>query len=90
MLVNALYNIVDRIFVGNGIGTLGLTGITVSFPVMIIFMAFGMLIGIGGTTVFSIKLGEQKKEDAAAVLGNSFLLLMVSRDYSFRYGPPVS
>lgn len=77
MLVNALYNIVDRIYVGNGVGTLGITGITVSFPVMIIFMAFGMLIGVGGTAVFSIKLGERKPEEAAAVLGNSFILLLL-------------
>lgn len=77
MLVNSLYNIVDRIFIGNGVGTLGITGITVSFPVMIIFMAFGMLIGVGGTTVFSIKLGERKHEEAGAVLGNAFTLLLV-------------
>jgi len=77
MLVNAMYNVVDRVFVGNTVGTLGITGITVSFPVMIIFMAFGMLIGIGGTTVFSIRLGERKREEASTVLGNVFTLLLL-------------
>ncbi len=77
MLVQALYNVVDRIFIGNGVGTIGITGITVCFPIMVIFMAFGMLIGIGGTSLFSIKLGEQKRDDAEIILSNSCLLLFI-------------
>ena len=61
MLVNALYNIVDRIFVGRGVGRLAIAGITIGFPVMIILMAFTMLVGLGATALISIRLGENKK-----------------------------
>ncbi len=77
MMVNALYNVIDRVFIGNGVGRYGLAGITISFPIMIFLMAFGMLIGIGSTTLISLRLGEQKKEAAEAVLGNCFTLLVV-------------
>ena len=77
MLVGALYNIVDRIFVGNGVGTLGITGITVCFPIMVIFMAFGMLVAIGGVSLFSIKMGEKRRDQAETILGNSFLLTIL-------------
>lgn len=76
MLVNALYNVVDRIFIGNGVGSLGIAGITVSFPFMIILMAFSMLVGIGSTSLISIKLGEGKRAEAEAVLGNGMVLLI--------------
>lgn len=77
MMVNALYNTIDRIYVGRKVGELGIAGITVSFPVMIIIMAFGMLIGIGATSLISIKLGEGKKEEAEKILGNGMFLLVI-------------
>ena len=79
MMVNALYNIVDRIFIGNSdyLGTNGLAAATVCFPIMIIVLAVGLLFGIGGATLFSIKLGEGKKEEAERVLGNAFVLLVL-------------
>jgi putative MATE family efflux protein len=77
MLVNALYNVVDRMFIGQGVGTDALAGITISFPLMIVLMAFGMLVGIGGTSLISIRLGEQRKEDAERILGNSLVLLII-------------
>ncbi|HYH01640.1 MAG TPA: MATE family efflux transporter, partial [Bacillota bacterium] len=61
MLVNALYNVIDRIFVGHGVGSDGIAGITIGFPFMILMMAFGMLVGIGANTLVSIRLGERKK-----------------------------
>ena len=76
MLANSLYNIVDRIFVGNAAGTQGIAAITVSFPAMLILMAFGMLIGMGANALISIKLGERKKEEAELVLGNAVVLLI--------------
>lgn len=76
MLVNALYNIVDRIFVGNGVGSLALSGISISFPIPLVIMAFGMLIGLGATSLISIKLGEKKREEAERIVGNSFVLLL--------------
>ncbi len=78
MLVNALYNVVDRIFIGNGVGSLGIAGTTVAFPVMLIMMAFSMLIGIGANSLVSIRLGENKKEEAEVIFGNSVSLLIIS------------
>ncbi|MDF2615075.1 MAG: family efflux transporter [Clostridia bacterium] len=76
MLVNALYNIVDRIFIGRGIGSLGIAGITITFPLMILIMACGMLIGIGANSLISIRLGENKKEEAELIMGNAMSLLI--------------
>ncbi len=80
MIVNALYNIVDRIFIGNApdLGANGLAGITIGFPIMIILLSTGVLFGIGGATLFSIKLGEGKSEEANMALGNAFMALLVS------------
>ncbi len=79
VVVNTLYNIVDRIYIGNSadMGSNGIGGITLVFPIMIILMAMGMLFGMGGATLFSIRLGQQKKDEAENVLGNSFVMLMI-------------
>ncbi|MBS4537662.1 MATE family efflux transporter [Clostridium sp. D2Q-11] len=77
MLVNALYNTIDRIYIGRKVGELGIAGITIGFPIMIIIMAFGMLIGIGATSLISIKLGEDKKDEAEKILGNGTFLLII-------------
>lgn len=76
MLVNALYNVVDRVFIGQGVGNEAIAGIAVSFPLTIVLMAFGMLVGIGGTSLISIRLGEQKKDEAERILGNALVLLI--------------
>ncbi|NCC13560.1 MAG: MATE family efflux transporter [Spirochaetia bacterium] len=77
MMVNALYNVVDRIFIGNSpsIGANGIAGITIAFPIMIILMALGVLFGIGGATLFSIRLGQKRNEEAEEALFTSFILL---------------
>jgi putative MATE family efflux protein len=77
MMAQALYNVVDRIFVGQAVGPLGIAGTTVSFPFMLIVMAFSMLIGFGSAALVSIRLGEQKKSEAEHVLGNAVVLLVV-------------
>ncbi len=77
MLVNALYNIVDRIFVGRGIGFEAIAATTVAFPIMLINFAVAMLIGIGATALISIRLGQQKKEEAERVAGNAAAMLVV-------------
>ena len=56
MLANALYNVVDRIFIGQEVGADALTGLTVGFPIMLILMAFGLLVGIGASALLSIRL----------------------------------
>ena len=60
MLVNALYNVVDRIFIGNipGVGSLAITGVGVTLPISTIVLGFCLLVGAGATTTISIKLGQ--------------------------------
>ncbi|MGI6097016.1 MAG: MATE family efflux transporter [Dethiobacteria bacterium] len=78
MVVNSLYNVVDRIFIGNSVGPNGIGGITIGFPIMIILMSMGLLFGVGGATLFSIRLGEGKKKEAEHALGNAFVLLVIT------------
>ena len=78
MFVNALYNIISRIFVGNEVGSLGIAGISIFLPVGLILMAFSMLIGVGSNALFSIRLGEKRHEDAQIILGNAFAYLAVT------------
>ncbi|TFH47435.1 MAG: MATE family efflux transporter, partial [Bacteroidia bacterium] len=59
MMASALYNIVDRIYIGQGVDALALSGLSVIFPLMIIMMAFGMLVGIGSGVRISLSLGEK-------------------------------
>ena len=75
MLVNALYNIVDRMFIGYGIGPRGIAGVTISFPLMMAMVSFSILIGVGANTLFSIRMGEGRREEAERILGNAFGLL---------------
>lgn len=77
MLVNALYNIVDRIFIGRGVGGVAIGGIYLGMPLMLIIMAFGMLVGIGGNTLVSIRLGQDKQDEADQIASNSLTLLFV-------------
>lgn len=80
MVVNILYNIVDRMYIGNikDIGGLALTGVGITMPIMTIIMAFGMLIGIGTSARISLKLGEHKREEAEKHLGNAFTLIIIA------------
>lgn len=78
MMAQALYNLIDRVFVGHALGSQGIAGTTVAFPFMLIVLAFGMLIGFGGTALISIRLGEKKKAEAEQVLGNTIVLLLVA------------
>jgi putative MATE family efflux protein len=79
MIINALYNIVDRIYIGNApaLGANGLAALTIAFPIMLIVLAVGVLFGIGGATLFSIRLGQNKVNDAKEALGTSFFLIIV-------------
>lgn len=76
MVINSLYNVVDRMFIGHipGIGNLAITGVGLTTPVITIVLGFAMLVGIGATACISIKLGQGKKEEAEHVLGNAFSL----------------
>ncbi len=76
MVVNALYNVVDRIFIGQGVGRMGIAGLTIAFPLMTVMMALAMLIGLGATALISIRLGEQRKAEAELILGNAMVCLI--------------
>lgn len=76
MMVNALYNVVDRIFIGQGIGRMGIAGLTVAFPLMTVMMALAMLIGLGATALISIRLGEQRHEEAELIVANAMVCLI--------------
>ena len=76
LVVNALYNIVDRIFVGHAVGPDGIAAITVSFPFMMFAMSYCILVGVGSSSLISISLGRQDTERAGKVLGNGILLLV--------------
>lgn len=78
MLVNAVYNIVDQIFIGQGVGYLGNAATTIAFPIVTIILAMSTLLGAGGSAYAAIKLGEKKDEDAERTLGNSFVLTLIS------------
>ncbi len=86
MLVEALYNIVDRYFVGQGVGGLGIGGITICFPITLFIMAMSMMVGVGGNTLFAIRLGERKYQQAAIILNNSFVMLIIMAVSSFTLG----
>jgi len=76
MMAQALYYVIDRIFVGQAIGNDAIAGTTVAFPFMLIMLAFSMLIGFGAAALISIRLGERKKAEAEQVLGNAAVLLV--------------
>lgn len=80
MLVQSLYNIVDRVFIGNipEIGGLAISGVGVVLPVTFIIIGFVMLFGIGSGSNISIKLGEKKHDEAERIFGTGFLMLVLT------------
>ncbi len=73
-MVNSLYSIVDRIFIGQGVDSLALSGLTVTFPILLFLQAFGILIGAGASSRISILLGQKEHQRAENLLGNAFVL----------------
>ena len=78
-LVNALYNMVDRMYIGHieNIGSIALTGVGVCFPIIMIVSAFAYLLGMGGAPRASIYMGKKKNEEAEKILGNCFSALVI-------------
>ena len=73
-MVNSLYNVVDRIFIGQGVSALAISGLAVTFPILIFLQAFGILVGAGASARISIYLGQKNRESAERLLGNAFVL----------------
>ena len=78
MLINSVYNIVDQIFIGKGVGTLGNAATNAIFPLVIIFNAVAGLIGNGASANLSLKLGEGKKEEGGKIIGNAVTISVIS------------
>ena len=74
MMASSLYNIVDGIFIGQGVGADAITGLALTNPLMAISAAFGAMVGVGGATLMSVRLGQQDYESARKILGNVVLL----------------
>ena len=73
-LANALYNIIDRIYIGQGVGALAISGLALTFPIMNLLGAFGMLVGHGAAARVSLLLGNNNTREANAILPNTFFL----------------
>ena len=78
-MVNALYSVVDRIFIGQGVSEFAITGLALTFPILLFIQAFGMLIGVGASSRVSILLGEGKHDKAENILSNALLLTIVTQ-----------
>lgn len=78
MTVTSLYNIIDSVFIGHGVGPLAISGLAITFPLMNLIIAFSTLVGIGGATISSIYLGQKDTEKTNSVLGNVLLLCMIN------------
>jgi putative MATE family efflux protein len=77
LLVNSLYNIVDQIFIGWGVGYLGNGATNIVFPLTMVCLAFALMFGDGASAYLSLKLGEKKKEEAAKGVGNGIITSVI-------------
>lgn len=77
MLVNSLYNIIDTIFVGQGVGALGIAGVIIIMPIQMIMMGIAQMIGIGAASMLSRNLGAKKYDKVNHIAGNAFFMLII-------------
>ena len=77
--VNVLYSIIDRMYIGNikSVGDLALAGVGVCGPIVTLLSSFGTLVGLGGSILMAMRLGENNKRQAENLLSNSFLIRML-------------
>ncbi len=74
---SSLYNIIDRIFIGQGVGAMAISGLALTFPVMNLAIAFGTLVGAGASALVSIRMGQKRRADAIRILGNALVLNLI-------------
>ena len=77
MTASALYNMIDSIFIGHGVGPMAMTGLSITFPFMNLASAFGAMVGIGAATLISVRLGQRDYKSAQKVLGNVVTLNLI-------------
>lgn len=73
-VASSVYNIVDRIFIGQGVGPFAISGLALTLPLMNITAAFGAMVGVGASTMVSIRLGQHDRQGATRILGNTVML----------------
>ena len=78
MLVSALYNIVDQIFIGQGVGMLGNAATNVAFPVTTIATALALLLGIGGASNYNLDMGAGREQRASSIAGTALSTLVIT------------
>lgn len=78
MTLTSLYNIIDSIFIGHGVGALAISGLAITFPLMNLLIAFSTLVGVGGATISSIRLGQKDQKGAEEILGNVAVMCVVN------------
>ncbi len=83
MTLTSLYNIIDSIFIGHGVGPMAISGLAITFPLMNLLIAFCTLVGVGGATISSIRLGQRDHKGAEEIVGNVAVLCLVN---AFVYG----
>lgn len=77
MTASSLYNMVDSIFIGHGVGPMAISGLALTFPLMNLAAAFGSLVGVGAATLVSMRLGQRDYETAQQILGNVLVLNLI-------------
>ena len=77
MTATSLYNITDSVFIGQGVGALAISGLAITFPLMNLGAAFGSLVGVGASTLMSLRLGQKDYSSANRILGNVFILNLI-------------
>lgn len=77
MTASSLYNMIDSIFIGHGVGTLAISGLALTFPLMNLAAAFGSLVGAGAATLISVRLGQKDYDTSQRILGNVVLLNLI-------------
>ena len=78
MTASSLYNMVDSIFIGQGVGPLAISGLAITFPLMNLSAAFGAAVGVGASTFISVKLGQKDYDTAKHILGNTMTLNLIT------------
>lgn len=74
MTASSLYNMVDSVFIGQGVGAMAIAGLAITFPLMNLSAAFGAMVGVGTATMISVRLGQKNREEAQHFFGNSMTL----------------
>lgn len=77
MTASSLYNMVDSIFIGQGVGAMAISGLAITFPLMNLSAAFGSMVGVGAATLMSVKLGQKDYQTAQNILGNVVVLNLI-------------